>query len=87
MLHSASWGSLGLARPPSQTCWQAKRLVSVFSCGSNRDMPHTVPSVHFELGGNSATLCLMGVTAAGKTTLVDVLAGRKTGERFLPYQF
>ncbi len=25
--------------------------------------------------------CLMGVTGAGKTTLMDVLAGRKTGER------
>ena len=24
--------------------------------------------------------CLMGVTGAGKTTLMDVLAGRKTGE-------
>jgi len=27
--------------------------------------------------------CLMGVTGAGKTTLMDVLAGRKTGERLL----
>ena len=26
--------------------------------------------------------CLMGVSGAGKTTLMDVLAGRKTGERF-----
>ena len=27
--------------------------------------------------------CLMGVTGAGKTTLMDVLAGRKTGEHLL----
>ncbi len=27
--------------------------------------------------------CLMGVTGAGKTTLMDVLAGRKTGEGLL----
>ena len=26
--------------------------------------------------------CLMGVSGAGKTTLMDVLSGRKTGERF-----
>lgn len=25
--------------------------------------------------------CLMGVSGAGKTTLMDVLAGRKTGQR------
>lgn len=28
---------------------------------------------------------LMGVTGAGKTTLMDVLAGRKTGWQTLPY--
>ena len=27
--------------------------------------------------------CLMGVTGAGKTTLMDVLAGRKTGRHCL----
>ena len=28
--------------------------------------------------------CLMGVSGAGKTTLMDVLAGRKTGEAAVP---
>ena len=28
--------------------------------------------------------CLMGVSGAGKTTLMDVLAGRKTSENALP---
>ena len=27
--------------------------------------------------------CLMGVSGAGKTTLMDVLAGRKTGQRLV----
>ena len=46
-------------------------------------MRHTFSSVDSELGGNIATFRLMGVTGVGKTTLTDVLAGKKTGERFL----
>ena len=31
--------------------------------------------------------CLMGVSGAGKTTLMDVLAGRKTGVPIILYAF
>ncbi len=41
----ASWGSLGPARPPSWTCWQAERPVRGFRCCSNRQMRHVVSPV------------------------------------------
>ena len=43
---------------------------------------HEVPSLCVTQAGS----CVQGVSGAGKTTLMDVLAGRKTGQHYIVYQ-
>lgn len=53
-------------------CWHAEAILAL-------DVPPTCNSIHAGI-----LTCLMGVSGAGKTTLMDVLAGRKTGAKILP---
>jgi ABC-type multidrug transport system ATPase subunit/ABC-type multidrug transport system permease subunit len=69
----------GLPFTPANLCIKELDYYVTLPSGEERQLLQTV-TAHFEPGRLTA---LMGATGAGKTTLMDVIAGRKTGGRIV----
>ncbi|EGZ06373.1 pleiotropic drug resistance protein ABC superfamily [Phytophthora sojae] len=69
----------GLPFTPSNLCIKDLDYYVTLSSGEERQLLQKI-TAHFEPG---RMVALMGATGAGKTTLMDVIAGRKTGGRIV----
>jgi ABC-type multidrug transport system ATPase subunit/ABC-type multidrug transport system permease subunit len=70
-------GNNGLPFIPANLCIQDLSYFVTLPSGEEKQLLHEI-TAHFEPG---RIVALMGSSGAGKTTLMDVIAGRKTGGR------